>query len=239
MLPSSRDFAQRSDPAALLEWMDQPCSYAEFRACLLDLAKVNKLLLAPKPLLRWLQALHPTSDAPLHLVDVGCGGGDLLRHVADWARSRSLPVQLTGIDMNPMATRAAAEFSTNYPEIRWITGRAEEMLQHERIDVVTSTLCTHHMQNAEIVPLLRWMEATARRGWFISDLRRSRVNYVLFTLLARIAHWHPFVQHDGPVSIQRSFRASDWKQLCAAAQVKRFTLNRAFAGRLCVSSLHE
>ena len=36
------------------------------------------------------------------------GGGGLLRRIADWAGRRVIAVQLTGIDMNPHAARAAS-----------------------------------------------------------------------------------------------------------------------------------
>jgi SAM-dependent methyltransferase len=35
-----------------------------------------------------------------HIVDLGCGSGDSLRAIADWARKNNFNVQLTGVDMN-------------------------------------------------------------------------------------------------------------------------------------------
>jgi 2-polyprenyl-3-methyl-5-hydroxy-6-metoxy-1,4-benzoquinol methylase len=238
MLPSANQFAQRTDPSLLPEWMDEPCSYEEFRACLIDLAKVNRTLHAYRPIVNWIANLPPQRE-PLHIVDVGCGGGDLLRHIADWAARKRIPVQLTGVDMNPMSIRAAAEFSKAHPQIQWITGQAQRMQNQADIDIVTSSLCTHHMSNSEITQLLQWMELTAQRGWFLSDLRRSRTNYILFSLLSRLARWHRFVQHDGPVSIRRSFSEHDWQRLCIAAGVTNMQIQRSFPGRLCVSKTRD
>jgi hypothetical protein len=61
------------------------------------------------------------------------------------------------------------------------------------------------------------MERTARRGWFVNDLHRHPIPYHAFRLMARAAGWHRFVQHDGPVSIARSFRRADWRRLAAEA----------------------
>ena len=54
MLPSVMDFQHR---AQLSELMDEPCSREELRACLQDLARVNRWFLAYRPVLRWLDSL--------------------------------------------------------------------------------------------------------------------------------------------------------------------------------------
>jgi hypothetical protein len=48
---------------------------------------------------------------------------------------------------------------------------------------------------------------------------------------------HPFVQHDGPVSIARSFVPEDWQRMCAAAGLDANDIAiRAFApAHLCVA----
>jgi len=49
MQPERIDMTRRVEPHDLPEWMDQPCSYQEFHACLSDLAQVNRLTLASRP----------------------------------------------------------------------------------------------------------------------------------------------------------------------------------------------
>ena len=41
------------------------------------------------------------------IADLGCGGGDLLRAVHEWAKAKSLNVELIGIDANPFVVRYA------------------------------------------------------------------------------------------------------------------------------------
>jgi hypothetical protein len=47
---------------------------------------------------------------------------------------------------------------------------------------------------------------------------------------------HPFVQHDGPVSIRRAFVAEEWQRLCAAAGLRPqdVTIRGFTPARLCV-----
>lgn len=226
------DFSQRVSPRELPEMMDGDCSYEDFRDCLRSLGTVNRWLLGYRPTLAWLERLSRGFRDPVHIVDVGCGGGDLLRQIAGWARRRGIAVQLTGIDLNPYAARAAAESTPKELGITWVTGNAMTYRPEKPIDIVVSSLLAHHLEDEEIVAFLRWMEATAKVGWFINDLERSEWNSRMFGWV----RWHWLVRHDGPVSFRRAFRKEDWVRLLAAAEVSQeaVTAEHWRPGRLCV-----
>jgi 2-polyprenyl-3-methyl-5-hydroxy-6-metoxy-1,4-benzoquinol methylase len=234
-------FSLRVSPRELPELMDGDCSYEEFRECLRSLEEINLWLMGYRPTLTWLEQLapglhEPGSREPVHIVDVGSGGGDLLREIAGWARRRGIAVQLTGIDLNPYAARAAAEHTPAEAGISWVTGNALAYQPEKPVDIVVSSLMAHHLEDGEIVELLRWMEANARAGWFINDLERSEWSSRMFGWMERIVGWHRFVRHDAPVSFRRAFREEDWVRLLAAAQVPReaVTVEHWRPGRLCV-----
>ena len=228
------NFAER---AQLSEWMDEPCSYEEFRDCLRDLAKVNRMVLAYRPTLNWLEQFAGRIAGPLNIVDVGCGGGDMLRRIEGWARKRKIRVRLTGIDLNPHAARVAREFTDPGSSIEWLTCDAFQYQPSQPIDIVLSSLFTHHLSEDGITRFLQWMEGSAARGWFINDLRRARASYYLFKLLALGMRWHRFVRHDGPVSILRSFAPEDWKRYVeeAGTGADSVRIVDAWPARLCVA----
>lgn len=226
-------FAERVDPALEPEWMDEPCSQEELRACLADLEQVNRVTLAHRATLRWLDEMAQ-GERPLRVLDFGCGGGDMLRHIARWAQRRGLAVELAGVDINPQAIAVARERSRGY-DVEWIAGNARAVVREGSVDCVISSLVMHHLRDGEIVEVLGWMECSARRGWFINDLYRSARAYRVFGVLARAMRWHRFVQHDGPVSIRRAFREADWERLCAQAGVGPVRLEKVFPSRLCVA----
>jgi trans-aconitate methyltransferase len=149
---------------------------------------------------------------------------------------RGIPVRLTGIDLNPFASLAAAESTPTKLGISWVTGDALLYRPEQPIDIVVSSLMTHHLEDDEIVALLRWMEATAQTGWFINDLERSEWSSRLFGWMANIAGWHRFIRNDGPVSFHRAFKETDWLRLLAAAEVPQesATVEHWHPGRLCV-----
>ena len=235
------EFSLRVSPRDLPELMDGDCSYEDFRGCLRSLEQINRWLLGYRPTLAWLKRLPPALcdhglRDPVHIVDVGSGGGDLLRQIAGWARRRGIAVQLTGIDLNPYAARAAAESTPRELGIAWVTGNALEYRPEKPVDIVVSSLMAHHLEDEEIIALLRWMEANAQVGWFINDLERSEWSCRMFAWVERLAGWHRFVRHDGPVSFRRAFREEDWVRLLTAAKVPRqaVTVEHWRPGRLCV-----
>jgi 2-polyprenyl-3-methyl-5-hydroxy-6-metoxy-1,4-benzoquinol methylase len=236
---AAADLSLRAAPSELPEWMDEPCSYEDLRACLVDLGQVNRLTLSYRPTFDFLDRLV-TVIKPQHtlrIVDVGSGGGDMLRGVERWAMHRGVKVELTGIDLNPYAARAAKELSPAASAINWITGDA--FIYTKPADVVLSSLFTHHLEEAEIVRFLGWSEAVAQHGWFVNDLCRESTPYRLFGLLAKTMRWHRFVQHDGPVSFRRSFREEDWEQILRKANIDPtgVQLARWTPGRLCVEHM--
>ncbi len=235
------DLSRRADLTLHPELMDQPCSYEDLRGCLRDIARVNRLTGAYRPTFHWLDYIYsvlPRQEKPVHIVDVGCGYGDMLRRISVWAKDRGLPVTLTGIDLNPDAIRAARE-ATMPGRITFLAGNAFDFQPPEGIHLVVSSLLTHHLENAEIIEFLRWMESVARLGWFINDLHRQAVPYHLFRLVSRFTNWHRFVKNDGAVSILRSFRREDWDALLrqAAIPADQVRVIEYRPARLCVARL--
>lgn len=215
------DFTERS---ALTELMDtEAVGFEEFRACLADLARVNRLTLAYRPTLAFFDRIVAERRAPrtepLEVLDVGSGYGDMLRHIDAWAKRRGVEVSLTGVDLNPWSRRAAGEATRAASNIRWVTADAFAYQPPRPIDVVVSSLFTHHLPDARVIEFIRWMEESARLGWFVNDLHRHPLPYHSFRYIAKLARFHRFVQHDGPVSIARAFAPADWRRLVARAEI--------------------
>lgn len=218
------------------EQMDAPDLPGDVLAAVLkDLARVNRWTLAARPTLGFLARAVPRGGR-LRLLDVGCGGGDMLRRIAVWARRRGVAAALTGVDLNPHAAPAARAATDPALGIEYRTGDYEE-LAGLGWDVIVSSLVAHHMDQAELVTFLRFMEAEARRGWLVNDLHRHRLAHLGFPLLARVAGLHRMVREDGTLSIARSFRPGEWRTLLAAAGVRGADVRRVFPFRLCVERL--
>jgi SAM-dependent methyltransferase len=239
-------YARRAEPAELPELMDSPCGYQEYRTFLRDLAEVNRITRAYKPTLAFLDRItariveHRDNSHPLRILDVGSGGGDTLRAVARWAASRNIPVELTGIDLNPHSARAAHDFSSQDPlatNITFLTADIFTYAPNPEPDVVLSALFTHHLSSPEIVRFLAWMEDHARLGWYINDLHRSRRAAFWFRFLPILFGWHHFIAYDGPVSLRRAFVPEDWQRMLAQANISSATIEPHPMNRLCVARI--
>lgn len=218
------------------ELMDDPAlDAATYHAVLTDLAKVNRVTLAHRPTLDFLDRALAGRQR-ISVLDVGFGDGDMLRAIARWARRRGVAAELTGIDLNPASRVAAESRPSPGTPIRYLAGDYAT-LAGRGFDCIVSSLVAHHMSESELVQFLRFMEAQAVLGWLVNDLHRHSVAYRGWPILAAAMRWHPIVRADGRTSIARSFRPADWRVLLDNAGVRGATLQRRFPFRLCVERL--
>lgn len=232
------DFSRRNN---LSELMDSDATdFETFRACLVDLAKVNRLTLS-YPTMRFFDTLARSGRLPtgrtITIVDVGSGYGDMLRKIDLWAEQTGYKADLTGIDLNPWSARSAREVTLPKRPIRYVTANVFDYRPAGRTDIVISSLLTHHLDDVSLIRFIAWMEANTAIGWFVNDLHRSAIPYHLFRISTRLLGFHEFVQHDGPISIARAFDIADWQRLLDAAGVEPAAaeIGRVFPYRLCVS----
>lgn len=219
------------------ERMDDPAlDQGTFTALLSDLGRANALTLAARPTIAFVRRASGRADEPLRVLDVGSGGGDTLRALARWCAWNRIKAELVGVDLNPLSKAAAEAHPAPLP-IEHRTGDYGD--QAGPWDVVLSSLVAHHMTEAELVRFLRWMEATARVGWLVNDLRRSAIARAGFRALSTVAGWHPIVRHDGALSVARSWREGDWRVLLDEAGLGEagVRVRRWFPYRLCVERL--
>jgi hypothetical protein len=92
------------------------------------------------------------------------------------------------------------------------------------------------MTDEQLLAFLRHMEASTDRGWLVNDLHRHALSYRGFPLLAGLLRVHRIVREDGQLSIARSFRVAEWRDILAAAGVPG-RIVRYFPFRLCVERL--
>ncbi|WP_206517627.1 methyltransferase domain-containing protein [Sphingobium algorifonticola] len=228
----SRDLSTR---ALEEEQMDaetlSPVVYAQVLA---GLARINTATLTARPTIRFLKR---AATGPFRLLDVGYGDGGMLRAIWRWAGKHGIACDLVGIDLNP---RSEAVALARHPAQAPITYRTGDYaaLADEPWDFIISSLVTHHMDDPQRSAFLRFMEATARRGWFVNDLHRHALAYHGYPWAARLLGVHRIVREDGQLSIARSFRPAEWHDMLNAAELDGIaTVERLFPFRLCVSRI--
>lgn len=209
-----RDLCQRSDER---EIMDAGIGdIAVFDNALNEIETVNRLTLGYRPVLFWLGKQLSAHQA-FSLLDIGFGRGGLLRSIGTLAKHRGISAELTGIDIAVWSADAARRATPADMSIDYRVG--DVFASDIAADFIVCSHTTHHMTEDEIVLLIRWLERHARRGWFIVDLHRHIVPYLLTRMILFLAPVSPMVRNDGAVSITRAFTRQDWQKILQTAGV--------------------
>jgi SAM-dependent methyltransferase len=170
-----------------------------------------------------------------HLVDLGCGSGDVLRFIARWARENQYHVKLTGVDLNEDAIRYLIEKSSEYPEITGIAANYEDYLAaSDNIDIIHCGLFCHHLGDAKLVQLFQYLKTSSCQGIVINDLQRNPLAYYGVWFLTRLLNGSALSKHDGPVSVLRAFKRKEIESLIQSADLLDFSIQWKWAFRYLV-----
>jgi 2-polyprenyl-3-methyl-5-hydroxy-6-metoxy-1,4-benzoquinol methylase len=234
---TKQDFSCRSHQ---LEMMDgDAISLEAFRKCLHDLEIVNVCTLAYRPTLRWLKKAirADKSRQPVSILDIGSGGGGMLRKIWKWTQRHGRQTRLTGVDLNPWSKQSAMSATPPDARIQYETSDIFSFDPDRYADFIISSLFTHHLTDKEVVKFLQWMDGHAMRGWFINDLHRHPLPFFIIRYATRLLGFGLIVQNDGPISVARAFTAADWRRLVAEAGIplERICINWFFPFRYCVA----
>ncbi len=207
------DFSRRSTQSELMDTED--VGFALFHECLQQLETVNILSLAYRPTLHWLgQMLRAEAPAAtVSVLDVGSGGGDMLRRIEKWMRRRKLNADLTGVDLNPLSKQSAEHVTPADMQIRYETSNIFSFDPSRQFDFIISCNFTHHLSEPELIRFIQWMDGHATRGWFINDLHRHWLPYYFIRTVFNALPFNRMMRSDGPISITRAFRAAEWRRI--------------------------
>jgi 2-polyprenyl-3-methyl-5-hydroxy-6-metoxy-1,4-benzoquinol methylase len=221
--------------SAAPEIMDDFAMEGEILRDALDkIASINKLLGGNKVTLQGVKRLLKGVDRTrsISILDVGCGNGDMLRTLADYATKKDLNFVLYGIDANAFTIKHAQSLSASYPNISYYCDDIfNENLPLQEFDIILCTLTLHHFKNDEILKLLSFFHTQARLGLVINDLHRSKLAYYLFTALCYVFGLNDMSREDGLVSILRGFKRSDLEQYSKQLQFRKFSIRWKWAFR--------
>ncbi len=175
------------------------------------LAKINKWLGGNAVVLSGLKTMlkHQSKENTITIVDLGCGGGDMLRLIADYGRKHGYFFKLIGIDANSYTIAHAKQRSQKYSEISFLTQNIfSEDYKKMSCDIVIATLFLHHFKENDIVSFLQIALKQSRIGILINDLHRHRLAYYLFKLIT-LGVTNKMIKQDGITSILRGFKRKD------------------------------
>lgn len=187
----------RSHKKELLDLGPSYYSEREYKECLEKLATINKLLGIRRDSLRLIRQIKPKS-----ILDVGCGGGQFLTHVAKLAPE----ISCRGIDISEEAIQFARR--NTYKNLHF--AKTDKL---ENADLIFATLVCHHMTDEELLTFVKEAYEKAGSALIIHDLERSFAFSLLFRMLAPLLFRSRLITNDGLISIERGFIRDDFKRI--------------------------
>ncbi|RIJ37390.1 methyltransferase domain-containing protein [Pontibacter oryzae] len=222
---------QRSEELELMD--DLSLSGEELRQNLQELEVINNWLGGHKVVLNALEQLSAKyKPTRLRIADIGCGGGGTLKSIARWARKRSIPVELVGVDANDFMVQYARNCCAAYSEITIEQHDVfSESFAQQKYDVVVCSLFCHHFTDRQLVCMFRQLYRQAQLGVIINDLHRHWLAYYSIKYITAVFSKSYLVKNDAPLSVWRAFRRSELKRLVQQAGVTRYKLRWMWAFR--------
>jgi 2-polyprenyl-3-methyl-5-hydroxy-6-metoxy-1,4-benzoquinol methylase len=168
----------------------------------------------------------------IKLVDLGCGGGDIMMEMAKWARKKNINASFIGIDANPHIIEYAKENTSSFPEISYqAINIFSEEFEKQTYDIVHCCLFTHHFTDMELVKFFKLFKQQSKVGVIINDLHRHPLAYWSIILLISLFSKSEMVKNDASVSVARSFRKNEIRKILERADVKDYSLRWKWAFR--------
>ncbi len=218
------------------ELMDQPGLDEKLHAhALRGLSRINQIcrtsamLWAPIGRL----AIETQPSRPLRILDVACGGGDVVLGLARRAVQAGIAVHVDGCDISSVAVghATAAAARQNVSNVGFFQHDALHSALPAVYDVVACSLFLHHLENSEAEQMLRSMAAAAGRLVLASDLRRSRFAWLMTWFGSRLLTRSPIVHVDGPLSVAAAFTVEEAAEVAARAGLAGVTISPYFPER--------
>ena len=178
-----------------------------------------------------------TGSQPVRVLDLACGGGDVVLGLAQLARRRNVPFAAHGCDLNSLAVshaQAAAEragiTSANFFQLNAL----EDPLPTD-YDAIYCTLFLHHLAESDGIRLLQRMAAVARRAVLVDDLVRSRLGFALVWAGCYLLTRSPVVHTDGPLSVRAALSLDEARELAERAGLRGATIRRHWPERFLLT----
>ncbi len=220
-------FKYRSQQKELLDADDIPT--ADLYQNLKELDRINTLLGGYNITFSALKKLIKPQKS-YTLIDIGCGGGDTLKHIKKWQLRKNLSLNLIGIDLKPVCIEYATRQKT-MQNIEFICDDYRNMFLHvQNIDIIHACLFCHHLSENQLIELIQFAQKRAIT-LVINDLERNPIAYYAIKTLTTLFSKSYLVKNDAPLSVARGFKKKEWLEIIAKAGATHFSVKNKWAFR--------
>ncbi len=169
----------------------------------------------------------------IDIIDLATGSADIPRAILAWAKKHNHNVHIVAVDRHAVTTRTAAAQS-NDPRLTIIQADVFRLpFADHSFDYALTALFLHHLDEEQIVTVLKSMDRLTRRGIVAADLLRHRRAYLWITLFTLFSS--RMIKHDATVSVAQALSAPEVLGLRDRAGISYAKLHRHFGHRFVLS----
>lgn len=199
----------------LIEWMDRPdCDSNLLNNTYRQFTTINHLLSGWESIYkRTIQPILERKKGKTSILDIGCGGGDIIHLLHSLCQKDGYEVEFTGIDPDERAINFVSKI--DWPDnVQFRSTSSSELVStNQQFDIVISNHLMHHLSEKQFKRVCSDAEMLSRNAVLFSDIERSDIGYIAFSLVAPFIFRRSYIVKDGKISIKRSFRKSELRQL--------------------------
>ncbi|WP_420317569.1 methyltransferase domain-containing protein [Ekhidna sp.] len=168
----------------------------------------------------------------IELVDLGCGGGDIMADMAKWSKKQGIKATFIGIDANENIVDYAQQNTSEYSEIAYqAINIFSDKFKNQTFDIIHCCLFVHHFTSDQLINLFAQFKKQARLGVIINDLHRHPLAYWSIGLLTSLFSKSEMVRNDATISVARGFRKKELIEILKGAEINEYRLEWKWAFR--------
>jgi len=221
----------RVDDAELLDLGEG--SIADVRDNLAEMWLINRWLGGLSALTLHLYPRLQAAPSLVTIIDLGTGGAEIPRYLANWSNRHRIPLRLVGIDWASRNLKVAAQTVRDVQNVALLQADALRLpLLDFSVDYFISSLFLHHLPPEAVIALLRSSYQSAGRGIIMTDLVRGLLPLAAFRLIQPIFARNYLTRHDGMLSIRRAYTPDELYQMALAAGIPQPSITTHWPWRM-------
>ncbi len=172
-----------------------------------------------------------------HLLDLGAGACETDVWLLNYTRRRGLQLRITACDHDERVVQYARQNVGNTPHLNVCQRDVLELEDILPADFVFANHLLHHLDDAAISALVRYLLKSDIATVVISDIQRCRAVYAAFYVISAVSLHHSFARHDGLLSVRKGFHKSELQKFVLDTVSPRtaYQVRQMFPGHLVLT----
>jgi 2-polyprenyl-3-methyl-5-hydroxy-6-metoxy-1,4-benzoquinol methylase len=176
--------------------------------------------------------LAKEKDRVKTVLDIGFGGGDSIKVLAEATAKESGKLFFYGVDLKPECLKYAQNNLNALPNKELICDDYRNISPDllKKVDIIHCSLFLHHLRDEEIIDLFGFC-----RKYdcilLVNDLHRHWLAYYSIKGLTRLFSRSYLVKNDAPISVKRGFKRKELVQLLEKSGYTNYSIQWSWAFR--------